>query len=241
MRRLARLFGFALLVLWGADVRALQLSEIITEVRRNVRDTASSTSLRRYSDTFITSLVNEGQRDVINNTWSISKSTTIVTVAGTQEYTLPTDSIEVWRVAYAGRILPELSITQLDADNPLNWQTSTGTVTAWYRNRANSSQFGLYPYPNQASEVVTVTAYYFALATDLSATTDVPFNALARFSAYHDLLTWYATYRILYDETMLEKARAFKDQYDTRLGVLLENYGAKPERVPSVPTKENKQ
>lgn len=81
---------------------------------------------------------------------------------------------------------------------------------------------------------------YYAFATDLSAGSDVPFNSLNRFSGYHDLLVWYVTYRILYIEALADKAALFKQLYDTRLGVLLEDYGAKPNKVPELPTKENK-
>ena len=51
---------------------------------------------------------------------------------------------------------------------------------------------------------------------------------------------WYTTYRLLFIEAMMDKAGVFKDLYDTRLRVLYEDYGAKPQRLPEVPTKEQK-
>lgn len=219
-------------------VQAQTLSEIRTAVRRNVRDTSSTASLQRYSDTILTTFVNEAQRDVVMNTWIISKSTTITLVANTTYYSLPTDVINIQRVTVDFANLPEVLLEQQDADNGNTaWETSGTTPASFFQDKSQTDKVGITPYPTSAG---TMRIIYFAFATDLSSDSDVPFNSLDRFKGYHDLLTWYATYRILFIEGMFDKATNFKGLYDTRLPVLYQDYGAKPARVPQVVTKENK-
>jgi hypothetical protein len=239
--RLRRLFPFiGALLLCGSVHASVTLSDIQTAVRRNVRDTATSSTLQRYSDSLITTVVNEGQRDVVSNTWILSKSTSITLSAQTTYYTLPTDLIAIQRVTLGYGNLPEVTLQQEDADNANGtWETTGGTPVYFFQDRAQSNKIGVAPYPT-ASSPGTLRIIYYCLPTDLSSSSDVPFNSETRFAVYQDLLTWYATYRLLYIEGLWDKAKVFKDLYDTRIQTLFEDYGAKATRVPNAPTKEQK-
>lgn len=239
-RRLIPVFG-AVLLWFAGNASALVLSDVETAIRRNVRDTATSSALQRYSNTVLDAIINEGQRDVVSNTWILSKSTSITLSAETTYYTLPSDLIAIQRVTRSFGNLPEVTLAQQDADNAnADWEVTSGTPTYFFQDRAQSNKIGLAPYPN-SSNTGTLKIIYYCYATDLSAAGDTPLNAENRFTVYHDLLTWYGTYRLMYIEGMWDKAKVFKDLYDTRLGVLLEDYGAKPNRVPEIATKERKQ
>lgn len=240
-RRFLSLFGAFLLSVAGSlHAAGLTLSDIETAARRNVRDTASSSSLQRYSNTVLDSIINEGQRDVVSNTWILSKSTSITLSANTTYYTLPSDTIAIQRVTRQFGNLPEVTLAQQDADNgDAAWEVTGGTPTYFFQDKSQTNKIGLTPYPNSAN-TGTLNVIYYAYAVDLSVGTDVPFNNDPRFTIYHDLLVWYTTYRLMFIEALWDKAKAFKDMYDTRLGVLLEDYGAKPQRVPALPQKDRK-
>lgn len=235
-----------LLLLLGANVSlALTLSDMRTAIRRNVRDTASSTTLQRYTDAMITAIINEGQRDVVTNTWCVSKSTSL-TVSADVSSALPTDVIQVYRVLYNNASLPEINFQQEDADSGYtSWTASTDTVPSYYvqdKTRTSGSSniqmlLTVFPQPQSAA---ALKVYYYATAPDLASDSDLPFNSQSWLSLYDDLLVWYGTYRLLYIEGMVDKANLFKSMYDTRLQVLYEDYGAKVQRVPAVPTKEQK-
>lgn len=239
-RRIIPLLGAILLSLAGQlHAAGLTLTDVETAIRRNVRDTASSSSLQRYSSTVLDAVINEGQRDVVSNTWILSKSTSITLTANVTYYTLPSDLIAIQRVTRSFGNLPEVTLAQQDADNGnAAWETTgASTPTYFFQDRSQTNKVGLAPYPTSAA---TIRIIYYCYAADLASSSDVPFNSEARFTVYHDLLVWYATYRLLYIEAFWEKASAFKGMYDTRLGVLLQDYGAKPQPVPALPQKENK-
>ncbi len=235
-RRLLFSVGFVLLLFSGI-AQCLTLSDIRTAVRKNIRDT--DPTLRRYSDANLLPFINEGQRDVINNTWIVSKSSSITSVASQVYYSFPSDLISVERITRSYGNLPEVTLNQMDFDTyNSTWEVTTGNPKYFYQNHARPTEFGVFPPSTSGSE--TYRLIYYAQGTDLSSDSDIPFNSSARFYSYHDLLTWYATFRILFIEGFSDKAALFKDMYDTRLRVLYEDYGAKPEKVPTVVTKENK-
>lgn len=238
-RRIIPLFAAVLLFVAG-NARALVLSDVETGIRRNVRDTATSSSLQRYSNTVLDAVINEGQRDVVSNTWILSKATSISLSAETTYYTLPSDLIAIQRVTRTFGNLPEVTLAQQDADaGNAAWEITAGTPTYFFQDHAQTNKIGIAPFPNSAN-TGTLKIIYYCYATDLAAAGDTPFNAESRFTIYHDLLVWYGTYRLMFIEGMWDKAKVFKDLYDTRLGVLLEDYGAKPTKVPALPTKEQK-
>jgi hypothetical protein len=240
MRR--KLLAFiAALFCSAVAAQALTLSQIRTQVRRNIRDTASSSTLQRYSDTVLLDFINEGQRDVVNQTWIVSKSTTITLSANTTYYSLPSDLINIERVTRANGNLPEVSLMLLDADsNNGAWEITGSTPTYFFQDRALPGSIGLYPYPSSTATAGTLKIIYRAFATDLAVDADQPFNALARYAGYHDLIVFYATYRILAIEALMDKAGVFKDLYDTRVQLLRGIVGAKPDKVPAVPVKAQK-
>lgn len=237
-----------LLLLLGAHVSlALTLTEVRTAIRRNVRDTASSSSLQRYTDAMLTAIVNEGQRDVVNNTWCLTKSQNVtVTAASDVSSALSTDVIKVYRVLADGLPLPETTFAQLDADTDFTqWNDDSDSIIQYYifdRNRYSGTTntiplITVFPRPTGTTPLIV---YYYAQPTDLSADADIPFNSQSWLNSYDDLLVWYGTYRLLFIEGMAEKSRVFKDLYDTRLQQLYTDYGAKEARVPPIPTKEQR-
>ena len=242
MRRWLRPLLAVSVFLWTVSANALTLAQIRTAVRLNIRDTATSTALQRYSDSTLNTLINEGQRAVAMRAWPMTKTNTLTASASTVYYTMPSDTLAIRRVTYNGVVLPEVTQQQIDADqNYGSWESSTTTTTPkyWFRGNQNSTNsIGLYPAP--ASSGATVLVYYASAPTDLSADSDVPFESETRFSSYHDLLVFYATERIEMIEGLTDKAQMFQGFFDTELETFSENIGLRPQVVPAIPTKENK-
>lgn len=213
---------------------ALTLAEIETAVRRNVRDTASSSSLQKYSDAYLDVLINEGQRDVINQTWAISKSSSITLVDATASYSLPSDLITIWRATRQNENLLELDFPQQDADAAdESWETQAGEPRYFYTSFTTPQSVTLYPVPT-STYAGTLKVFYFSYATDLSSDSDEPFNSIDRLSGYHDLLVYYPTIRILMAENMQDKAAPFIQLYQSGVQTMAENVGAKKIKTPPI-------
>lgn len=214
--------------------RALTLADIETAVRRNVRDTASSSSLQKYSDAYLAALINEGQRDVINQTWAISKSSSITLVDGTAAYTLPSDLIAIARVTREYNNLPEVDLNQLDGDtNSGAWENISGEPRYYFQDTALPYQVKLYPIPSSGN-TGTLRVTYFAYAEDLTSDSDVSFNDVDRLRGYDDLLVYYSTIRILMTENMSDKAAPFIQLYQAGIQIMAENVGYKKIKTPAV-------
>lgn len=228
------------LALWGLLLpvtHALTLLEIRTEVRLLIKD--ASTTRQRYTDAQINSFINEGQRDVVNNTWCINKLTTIPLVAGTTFYSFPVDLLAVQRVTREGRNLPETTLLKLDADFSNGaWQSNGGIPQSYYQEAGISGdslhKLGFYPWPNSVSSTGTVVLFYYALPTDMSSDSDTPFNAQYRFLSYSDLLSYFASYRIYLLEGENDKATVYRQEYESRLQVMNQRVGSRPNYNPSV-------
>ncbi len=215
-----------LLVFVPSVAWCLTLSDIETQIRRDVRDV--SATAQRYSDTIIDALVNEAQRAVINDTWAVSAYASTTLVSGSTYYTLPTACIKVWRVTLDGANLPELDLKQLDADSGNGVWNSTGTATAFFLDRSSTTVIGLQPYPNTSG--ATLKIFYYTLATDLSSDSDIPFNSDVRLYAYHDLLAYHASFRLLIMEDKVQEAQAYQALYTAGIQTMMLNVGNKPMR-----------
>lgn len=213
----------------------LALSDIENQIRRNVRDVSSVS--QRYSDTIIDAIINEAQRAVINETWAENSFSTTTLVSGSTYYTLPSTCIKVWRVTVDGASLPELDLKQLDADNGnTNW-SSTGTATSYFYDPSSNTVIGLQPFPNSSGSLLNIFCY--KLPTDLSSDSDIPFDSDPRLYVYHDLLVYYASFRLLIIEDKVQEAQAYGALYTAGIQMMNLNVGNKPMRE-IAPSKELK-
>ena len=221
----------ALAVLTAGPIFALTLSELRTDIRLRIKDTSSTR--QRFSDTHLLTIINQGQRDVINTTWAISKSTTITLVAGTQYYTLPTDILQIQRVTNEYANLPEVTLQQQDTDNAnTDWESDSDTPIYFFQNKARTTEVGIAPTPTAGG---TLRIIYYATASSLSSDSDEPFNGEDRFNNYHDLLVHYTCGAVFLLEGEIAKAQSYHQLYETRLKTMRENIGTKPFMSSQIP------
>lgn len=223
---------FLTLLVFGSTAHAVTLSQLRTNARLLIKDT--STSRQRYTDTQINNFINEAQRDVINNTWALSKNTSITLVLGTTYYTVPTDLIGIQRITYERRNIPETSLIKQDGDfSNSSWETSNGPPRFYFQDPSQTTKIGVFPWPQNSASTGTLRMIYYAQAVDLSADSDVPFNSEVRFTPYQDVLEYFVAYRVYLLEGEVDKAGLYRQEYESRLGTMAGRIGMKSNFNPS--------
>jgi hypothetical protein len=210
---------------------SLTWSDVREQVRIIVKDNDSTR--RRYSDAQLLDIANEAQRDISNATWIIYKSTSIPLVAGTTYYTLPSDTIEITRVTREYKTLEETTFDKEDSDNSGGaWETTTGTPVDYFQDSTRPDSIGIKPFPNASSSTGTLRIHYVAQPIDLSADIDIPFNSHNRYLPYHDTLIYYICTRIFMIENEQTKIALYSQLYESRVALLRERVGLKPNYMP---------
>ncbi len=242
MRRF-RFAALAALTLWlGTQVSlALTVSDVRSAVRRYVRDTASSTSQRRYSDATLLLYINEAQRDVVNRTWCLQKTSSQSISVGTTYYSLPTDLIAVqeanFRETSTGitRQLTEKSERALYQENP-DYERQRGPPQYYFIRNSTSAaaqlEYGLNPVPSTSTQLGTLLLDYYNQPADLASDSDIPLSSYRYLYPYHDTLIYYAAAQIKIIEGDTEEATALLNLYEARIKLMLDRLGRMPNYNP---------
>jgi len=210
---------------------ALTLSEIRTQVRLHIKDT--STTRQRFTDAQLNSLINEAQRDVINATWAIRKYTTQELASGTTYYALPDDTMDIVRVTRINIPLEEKTKSGLDAE-VRGWELAGGTPQDYFQDETQPGYIGLHPFPNSSTSTGTLKIEYIASPSALSSDSDIPFNEIDRMTQYHDLLVLFPCYKVFLIEGEQIKFQTYFQNYESRLILMRETYGTKPNFTPGM-------
>lgn len=226
-----KIFFFLLLIIPFRGASALSLSDIRTEIRLRIKD--SDAVRRRYSDTQLNNIINQTQRDVVNVSWIIKKSTAIPLAINTTYYSFPSDIIAIHRVTFRNANLPEATLQSLDSRAEFGaWATQYGLPTDYFQDPAQPGKIGVYPWPQTVSSTGTLSIIYYSQGTDLALDADFPFNGDSRYLPYDDLLIFEPCYKIFLTEGDATKAGEYKAYYEARLQILLAAVGNKPNFLP---------
>lgn len=224
------LIGFLFLA-YSAISHALNVSEIRNNIRIIIKDTDSSR--RRYSDTQLLTMINEGQKDVSNSTWMVWKSTTITLVSGTTYYDIPTDVIEIARLTREYKVVEETTFDKLDSDAAGSaWELISGTPVEYFQDSTQPDKIGIKPFPATSASTGTLRMQYIAQPVDLSSDSDVPYNGYYRYYPYHDLITYYVVTRIFMLEGDVNKIGPYSQLYESRVQMVKDKVGSKLNYLP---------
>lgn len=240
LRSLKLKAGFLLTVLavfTAGPVFSLTLSEIRTDVRLRIKDTNSTR--QRFTDAQLLTFANEAQRDVANATWCTYNASSITLVSGTTYYSIPSDVIAIVRVTKDRKVLKETSLNQKDAEAS-GWEISGGVPSAYFQDPSQTDQIGFAPWPSGSNSTGTVRIIYVALPADMSADGDSPFNSEARFEPYHDLISLYMVYRVYLIEGETNKYQFYRQEYESRLQMMRDRVGSKPNYIPGFSGNQNR-
>lgn len=198
---------------------ALTLSDLLTQTRLFLKDTATSAGRQRYSDTQLTSFLNNAQKEVNARTFAVVRSSSFPLMAGTTEYSMPADNITILRVTRDFTPLSERTLSALD-DAQTSWiYDSSGTPDHYYVRVSSSlvdgvskESIGFIPL---STGPAVVTLEYLAQPTDLAGITDVPFGSdNIRFLPFHHALAYRAAYFGYLINGDLQSASVYLKEYE---------------------------
>ena len=171
------------IVIGGTEYYGLQLQHLLADLRMRIPDLMKD----KYTDEWLTYLLNRGQQYLVDRTGAVEEYTTITTVEDQAGYTYPTSSVKIIDAFYNNnRILP-MTIPEL-SDYDGSWKAaSSGTPIYYY---VFGQTFNLYPPPDTAD--VSVDVYYIKKPTSLSDQTDQ--SELPEH--FDELIVMYALYRV---------------------------------------------
>lgn len=238
MRKIIIVFG---VLLFWSSAKALTLSEIRTEIRRNMRDTSSTSTLQRYSDALILDYINQGQREVNNLTWAVEKTTEVTVSNGTIYYDMPDDYIATIKVTFlkAGQTKP-IELKEESRKSLLNsnvsWETTTGLPNSYYLRQAtddSTMEMAFIP-PAATTSIGTATIIYFCQPDALVSDSDVPFNDALWLVPYNNVLVYYVTARLKTIENRTTEAQMYFQLYQATVQVIRDRIGAMPNYNPGM-------
>lgn len=183
---------FLLLLILPQSLFALTLREIRTEVR-TLMTVKGEMGTNLYNN-YLTSIINEGQRQAVIENRPIIKSSQTLLSVGTTFYVLPSDFLQMSRVSLNYDVLDEVTPEALDKTD--GWQETGSLPTHYFINFATRTKIGMYPFPSSSSSTGTLRYDYFAMAQDLSADADVPFNGITEMAPYHYMLVYFTAARV---------------------------------------------
>lgn len=209
------LLTFAVLVGISVPSRATTLtaSDVLTRARVYLRDQSTSPNRQQFPDATLLQFLSDGVREANAQNWLIQSSYTFTLTLGTTEYVMPSDFMATMRVwaQFPGQAyikLDQTSMDQLDAQSA-GWTNATGTPTRYYLDRSSQSIYlGFYPAPSVSNSTGPVIVYYVQQPTDLTSTSQVPFNSNIILQPYVSALAYYVAYRgfLTVEETDLATA-----------------------------------
>lgn len=225
---------------WAAPARALTLADIRTQIRRNVRQTASDGG--RYTDAMINDWINEGQREIVNLTWCVEMSTSYVLSAGTTYYSLPTNFLGAKLVTFTDRHgltieMDESSFHKIYQQESDFEASSTGPPDHYFIRHPGTAgttlQIAYIPVPTTTS-TGTVKMWYAYFPADLSADSSVPFDGFNHLKPYHYALVAHVTAKIKAIEGKYDEAGFYLKELERYVTTMEARFGASPNYSPSV-------
>jgi hypothetical protein len=181
------------------------LSQLRAHTRRKLAEQTASTSF--WSDTDLDDFINRAYEQVISEAELLQCDSTATSVAGQQQYSVPSDALRILRIYFQGRDGPlePKTLSEMDLGDPA-WPTkvcAAGEVPTTYVVRSNL--FHLVPAPAEAGKTITVWA--IQAPADLAADGDTPLIA----KGYHEAIAVGAAIRALKaDRTNPDNATSIK-------------------------------
>lgn len=174
------------------------MSATLSTLRSRLRVRLEEASARFWDDSDLNTWINEGARDIARRAEVLEATTTINTTANTQQYTLPADTLRVYRVEWSrdgatGTTVVPLEYKDFNSMDSIWWSNSRQGRgdPYWYTMWGFPPTLSLVLYPTpDASVTAGITIYYYRLPAD--ATADG--NSVECPAGWEDLVLDYAEY-----------------------------------------------
>jgi hypothetical protein len=230
-----------LLCLCGIRAYSLTLADARTEVRRLVKDTATSTTLQRYSDDLINTFLRQSQIEVVTASYCLLGSTGIALAAGTTYYGVPNDFIAIDSVRFldtSGRTrdIPETSYRGLSQNNP-DWARQTGPPMQYvlYHSTSPLDRKNLIFIPIATrSSTGTITMDYYKQATDLLSDGDYLLDGRYELAPYHYTVVYQTVMKIKMIEGDTTAVSVYAQLYQASLQAMMKSLSQSPNWLPGM-------
>lgn len=182
---------------------------------------------RLFTAAQVLAKLQEAQEKFVLDTRVLRDSATDSTVSGTQEYSLPSDVMDIVRIAVAGVELRRISKADLDFYNAARWDQTNGVPKYYYVDLdPNNKVFGFYPTPNTSGSS-DIAVEYVKIPPTLSADASVPFDGHTLLIPYHNAIADWAAWKLLSirpSQENLVRRQDFKRSYDDAVSDCIETF-----------------
>lgn len=200
-------------------------SSLVTLVNLLVDDP----SQQRFTAAQVQAKIEEAQERFVLDTRVLRDAISETAVAGTAEYDLPTDVLDIVWLAHKGLKLTRISKADLffykSADR---WDDDSGTPRYYYVNLdPNDKQYGLFPIPTAADAGANISGEYLKIPPSLSADASVPLDGHTLLTPYHNSLAYWAAKELLTinpSQEGLVKVKAYDKRYSDEISHCIETF-----------------
>lgn len=231
------LLALMLLAFYPQKINAMTWGEVRTEIRVRIKDTNSSR--QRYTDTQLNNMIESAGRDIASVARPIINQLSVTLVSGTTCYDISalaaSPILDIKRVRFSNKNLPETTIEELDAKAGDTWQATGGIPQNYFFDDTRLQNICMYPFPNGITGASgNVLVYFYQDGSEYVNDATDPFGSgNIRFKTYHDLFVW----RVCADVFLLEgegdKANYYQQLYESRLTYLKTNVWGKENYTPA--------
>lgn len=186
-------------------------------------------SNKLFTTTQVQAKIQEGQERFVLDTRVLTDNTTGSIVSGTSEYALPSDVLDIKRLAVNGIELERISKFQLDLENSGDWSTTAGTPKRFYVDLdPNNQKYRLHPIP-QDGDVGTnnIAIEYIKIPPTLSADASVPLDGHTLLTPYHNAIAYWAAKELLTinpSQENIARYTAYQKKYDDLVSHCIETF-----------------
>lgn len=207
------------LFLLPLKAHALTAAQIISSARIYLGDNSNSPTRQQFTDANLLSFLNDGVREANAQNWILQSTYAFALSGGTTEYALPDNFVATQRVLFNNKKIDATSLNELDA-NSVGWKTQNGTpIKYWLDYFVTPTNIGFYPAP-VTSSTGPVIVYYVQQPTELTLTSQVPYNGWTMMTPYHSGLVYYICYRAYMAQEDMEKAPIYLNDWQISLQLM---------------------
>lgn len=143
------------------------------EIETAARQEYNALADTHWSSSEFLGLMDRAQLDLARRALCIERIYTTITVAGTQDYSFPTNAIAIKRITYDGKVIYPITYQEDDTVTVYNTATAAQGVPEWYTLWENT--LSLRPIP---SDALTLKIYTYNYPQPLSATSTLEIDPI---------------------------------------------------------------
>jgi len=174
--------------------------------------------------------IQKAQEWFVLETRALTDNTTDTSVADQAAYDLPSDVLDIKRMAHKGLELRRISKFELDRYTGQDWTDDKGTPKFYYVDLdPNNKKYYLYPIPQGEDAGANVAVEYIKLPPALSSDSSTPFDGHTLMVAYHDALAYKAAATLLDIQPTQESivmAQRYEKRFDELVSHCIETFKA---------------